>query len=107
MLECAGVAETFTDAIALARRGGTVVVFGVAPKGMTVAVEPFALLTKELRIEPAWLNPLTHGRAAALIASGVLELDRLVTRTIPLADVPAIVGAAPAFGEIKTVAVPG
>jgi L-iditol 2-dehydrogenase len=107
VIECAGVPETFAQALALARRGGTVVPFGVTPQGATIAVEPFDLLTRELRIEPAWLNPLTHARAAKLIADGVLELDRLVTRTVPLVAVPAIVGAAPAFGEIKIVAVPG
>jgi threonine dehydrogenase-like Zn-dependent dehydrogenase len=107
VLECAGVPETFAQSLALARRGGTVVPFGVTPKGAAVAVEPFALLTRELRIEPAWLNPLTHARAAKLISEGTLELDRLVTRTVPLSDVPAIVGAVPAFGEIKIIAVPG
>jgi L-iditol 2-dehydrogenase len=107
VLECAGVPETFVQSLALARRGGTVVPFGVTPKGATIAVEPFDLLTRELRIEPAWLNPLTHARAARLIADGVLELDRLVTRTVPLSEVPAIVGSSPAFGEIKIVAVPG
>jgi L-iditol 2-dehydrogenase len=107
VLECAGVPETFAQAIALARRGGTVVPFGVTPKGATIAVEPFALLTRELRIEPAWLNPLTHERAAKLIASGALELDRLVTRTVPLSEVPAIVASVPAPSEVKTVALPG
>jgi threonine dehydrogenase-like Zn-dependent dehydrogenase len=106
VLECAGVPETFAQSIALARRGGTVVPFGVTPKGATIAVEPYDILTRELRIEGAWLNPLTHGRAAALIASGALDLDRLVTRTVPLEEVPAIVSASPAFGEIKIIAVP-
>lgn len=106
VLECAGVPETFAQSIALARRGGAIVPFGVTPRGARVAVEPFELLTRELRIEPAWLNPLTHGRAAALIAGGALKLDSLVTRTVPLAEVPAIVGSDPALGEIKIVAVP-
>jgi L-iditol 2-dehydrogenase len=106
VLECAGVPETFAQSIALARRGGTVVPFGVTPKAATIAVEPYDILTRELRIEGAWLNPLTHGRAAALIASGALDLDRLVTRTVPLEEVPAIVSASPAFGEIKIIAVP-
>lgn len=106
VLECAGVPETFAQSIALCRRGGTVVPFGVTPKGATIAVEPYDILTRELRIEGAWLNPLTHGRAAALIASGVLDLDRLVTRTVSLEEVPAIIGSSPAFGEIKIVAIP-
>ena len=44
-------------------------------------------------------------RAAAMVASGVLELDRLVSRTISLAELPSVLGASPAFGEIKTVVV--
>lgn len=106
VLECAGVAETFRQGLAIARRGGAMVIFGVMPKGEEVAVSPYDLLVKELRVESAWLNPLTHGRAAQMIASGVLDLDRLITRTISLAEVPAVVGAAPAFGEIKIIAVP-
>lgn len=106
VLECAGVAETFRQGLAIARRGGAMVIFGVMPKGEEVAVSPYDLLVKELRIESAWLNPLTHGRAAQMIGAGVLELDRLITRTIPLAEVPGVVGAAPAFGEIKIIAVP-
>lgn len=106
VLECAGVAETFRQGLAIARRGGALVIFGVMPKGEQVAVSPYDLLVKELRVESAWLNPSTHGRAAAMIASGALELDRLITRTIPLNEVPAVVGAAPAFGEIKIIAVP-
>jgi len=106
VLECAGVGETFRQGLAIARRGGAMVIFGVMPKGEEVAVSPYDLLVKELRIESAWLNPLTHGRAARMIASGALDLDRLITRTIPLAEVPAVVGAAPAFGEIKIIAVP-
>jgi len=58
-----------------------------------------------LRVEGAYLNPQTHARAAAMVASGVLELDRLVSRTISLAELPGVLGAPPAFGEIKTVVV--
>lgn len=106
VLECAGVGATFRQAIQMARRGGTVVFFGVVPQGELVSVSPFELLTKELRLESAWLNPLTHPRAADLIARGTLSLDRLITRTIGLDEVPAEIAAAPAFGEIKLIMVP-
>ena len=105
VLECAGVPETFGQSLALARRGGAVVIFGVMPQGEIVGVEPFDLLFRELRVEGAYLNPQTHARAAAMVASGVLELDRLVSRTISLAELPGVLGAPPAFGEIKTVVV--
>ncbi len=106
VLECAGVAETFAQAPLVARRGGAVVIFGVMPKGEPVPLEPFALLTNEIRLEGAYLNPHTHGRAAELIASGRLALDPMITRTIPLDDVPATIAMPPGFGDVKVIAVP-
>lgn len=103
VIECAGVPETFEQSLRLARRGGAVVVFGVVAQGAEATVLPFDLLTRELRIESAWLNPLTVPRAAELIASGALALDRLITRRISLDDVPAAIARAPEFGEIKLV----
>jgi len=67
-LECAGVPETFRQSLAMAKRGGAAVLFGVMAKGQTVPVEPFDLLFRELRLEAAYLNPHTHARAAAMIA---------------------------------------
>lgn len=106
VLECAGVPETFQQSIAVARRGGTVVIFGVMPKGRMVAVEPFDLLFRELRVEGAYLNPLTHARAAKMVADRVLDLESLVSRRIPLRDVPQVLANDVPFGEIKTIIVP-
>jgi threonine dehydrogenase-like Zn-dependent dehydrogenase len=106
VLECAGVAETVMQAPRVARRGGAVVVFGVMPKGEAVPMMPFDLLTNELRLEGAYLNPHTHGRAAELIASGRLRLDPLITRTIAIEEVPGVIAAPPGYGDIKIIAVP-
>ena len=38
-----------------------------------------------------------------MIADGALSLDRLITRTISLDEVPAAIAGAPVFGEIKLV----
>jgi threonine dehydrogenase-like Zn-dependent dehydrogenase len=107
VLECAGVKETFAQSIAMARRGGTIVVFGVMPKGQIVGVEPFDLLFRELRLEGAYLNPLTHSRAAAMVASGRLSLDRLVSRTVALEEVPRVLAEPAPAGEVKTMVLPG
>ncbi len=106
VIECAGVAATFVQSFEIARRGGTVVFFGVVPEGEMVAVSPFQLLTKELRLESAWLNPLTHPRAARLIAEGALSLDRLISRSVSIAEIGAILASDPVPGEIKLVVVP-
>lgn len=106
VIECAGVPETFRTGIAMARRGGNFVLFGVTPAGLEVPVTPFDLLVNEVDIRPAYLNPFTHERAATLVASGALVLDRLVTRTIGLEEVAAVVGGVPERGEIKVIVKP-
>ena len=70
VLECVGTIATFEQSIALARRGGTVVVFGVAPQDERASISPFEIFARELRILGSYLNPLTHGRAVELVAGG-------------------------------------
>ncbi|MDL2410122.1 zinc-dependent alcohol dehydrogenase family protein [Rhizobium calliandrae] len=106
VIECAGVADTLRTGLRMARRGGTFVLFGVTPRGVEVPVLPFDLLVSEVDIRPAYLNPFTHSRAAALVASGALELDMLVTRSIGLEEVAEVVGSAPLPGEIKVIVRP-
>lgn len=106
VIECAGVPETLQQGITMLRKGGTLVLFGVTPAGVQVPISPFDLLVKEIRLEAAYLNPHTHGRAAAMVASGVLELDRLVTHSVGLDEVAGIVGASPQRGEIKVIVRP-
>ncbi|MCB8877697.1 zinc-dependent alcohol dehydrogenase family protein [Acidisoma silvae] len=106
VIECAGVPETLRTGIAMTRRGGNFVLFGVTPAGLEVPITPFDLLVNEVTIRPAYLNPFTHDRAAALVASGALELDKLVTKTIGLDDVAAVIGQSPEAGEIKVIVRP-
>lgn len=106
VLECAGVPETFAQAMRLARRGGAVVVFGVVAQGVSVPIHPFDMLFNELRVEAAYLNPATHARAAGMVAAGTLKLTELVTGSIGLAELPGVLAAGPRPGEIKTIVVP-
>lgn len=107
VLECAGVVDTFEQSLAVARRGGSIVVFGVAPQGVMAQVSPFDILVRELRIQGSFINPLTHGRAADMVASGVLELDALVSREMALSDVPAAMAVPPGQGDVKYLVRPG
>ncbi|MGO7158384.1 zinc-binding dehydrogenase, partial [Rhizobium johnstonii] len=106
VIECAGVSDTLQSGLKMARRGGSFVLFGVTPAGVEVPVLPFDLLVNEVDIRPAYLNPFTHSRAAAMVASGALELDALVTKTIGLEEVADVVGNAPLPGEIKVIVRP-
>ncbi|MER9107782.1 zinc-dependent alcohol dehydrogenase family protein [Mesorhizobium sp. M0243] len=106
VFECAGVRETVEQSMRLARAGGTVVIVGVTPQGMKAEFEPFDLLFRELKVLGSFLNPYTHRRAAELIASGAIEIDRLISRQVPLEDAAAVIANPPAPGEIKVLVVP-
>ncbi|MBN9221710.1 MAG: zinc-dependent alcohol dehydrogenase family protein [Mesorhizobium sp.] len=107
VLECAGVRDTVEQSMRIAKAGGTVIIVGVVPQGMKVEIEPFDLLFRELKVLGSFLNPFTHGRAAELIASGAIEIDRLISRQVPLEEAAAVIANPPAPGEVKVLVVPG
>lgn len=106
VFECAGVRETVEQSMRLARAGGTVVIVGVTPQGMKAEFEPFDLLFRELKVLGSFLNPYTHRRAAELIASGTIEIDRLISRQVSLEEAPAVIANPPAPGKVKVLVVP-
>jgi L-iditol 2-dehydrogenase len=106
VLECAGVAETVAAAPTLTASGGRIVVLGVLPKGARVQIEPFDLLFREITLLHSFINPFTQARAAAMIASGAVDVAPLISRTIPLAaGVEAIIRPARP-GEVRVLVVP-
>ncbi|MER9327839.1 zinc-dependent alcohol dehydrogenase family protein [Mesorhizobium sp. M0488] len=107
VFECAGVRETVEQSMRLARAGGKVVIVGVTPQGMKAEFEPFDLLFRELKVLGSFLNPYTHRRAADLIASGAIEIDRLISRQVTLEEAATVIANPPAPGEVKVLVVPG
>ncbi|TNC71980.1 zinc-dependent alcohol dehydrogenase family protein [Rubellimicrobium roseum] len=101
VLECAGVAETMTEAPQLAGRGGRVVIVGVLAQGEQIAIEPFDLLVREVDLRMAFVNPFTQARAIGLLASGAVRTDPLVTREVGREEIPAILHAKPGPTEVK------
>lgn len=106
VLECAGVADTVEAAPQITRRGGRVVILGVLPKGQQVRIEPFDLLFREISLLTAFINPFTQSRATAMIASGLIRLDPLISRVISLEDATDAIANPPRAGEVKVIIVP-
>jgi L-iditol 2-dehydrogenase len=106
VLECAGVGETVVQATKLVRPGGTAVILGVMAQGETVAIEPFDLLFREVKLVTSFLNPFTHRRAADLIASGAIEVEKLISRKVSLDEAPEVISNPPQPGEVKVLVVP-
>ncbi len=84
VIECSGVPSVTEQAIEMAGRGANVVVFGVAPPGKKVSIEPNQIFLKELTILGSTINPFTHYRAVQMLPT--LGIGDLVTHRFPLAE---------------------
>ncbi len=99
MIEAAGTRATAAQALEIARRGATILFFGVTPMGQKIEIEPFQIFRKELTIKGSHINPFTMRRALALMGSGQVRVAPLITHRIGLADLASTL-AAPAPPEM-------
>jgi 2-desacetyl-2-hydroxyethyl bacteriochlorophyllide A dehydrogenase len=106
VFECAGVPETFTAAPSLARSGGRVINLGVLPQGTMLALDPFDLLFREVALIPAFLNPNTQSRAAALLAAGSIRAEPLISRKTTLAEAADVIAHPPRDQDVKVIVLP-
>ena len=80
-----GSEAAFDQSLDIVRDGGTVVLFGVAPKDRTVPVDLSRLLTREIRIVPSLAaSDQDTKRAFELIADRQLDVKPLITHRFPL-----------------------
>jgi 2-desacetyl-2-hydroxyethyl bacteriochlorophyllide A dehydrogenase len=86
VFECAGRPETMKDAVSAARPGGTVMWVGVAPPEAEVAVRPYDVFRRELSIRGSYTNPYVMERSLALLASGLIGWESIVTHRYSLGD---------------------
>ncbi|NED96078.1 alcohol dehydrogenase catalytic domain-containing protein [Phytoactinopolyspora alkaliphila] len=77
VIDAVGSAAVLETSVAMAARGGRVLVFGVAAPGDTAVISPHELFSRELTLLGSVINPYTHQRAVALLPR--LGLDRLTT----------------------------
>ena len=101
VVDCTGNPNVLSTAIRLARRGADVLLFGVAPIGAKVAIEPYELYRKELRLVASNLNPFTMEKAVAMLASGTVKVSGIVSHAVALDEVPQLLLSAPPPGEVK------
>ena len=77
VIECVGNTAATAQAFEAAKDGATVLLFSVPKAGSHY-------FQKELKIVGSRINPDTHGRAAALINSGKVVVDKLFTHSYPI-----------------------
>jgi S-(hydroxymethyl)glutathione dehydrogenase / alcohol dehydrogenase len=91
VFEAIGREATVQQAWDAARAGGTVVVVGMIPKGQTLTIDPWHFIY-EKTLKGCFLGSariaIDIPRLADLYVDGRLKLDELVSRKIPLAELP-------------------
>jgi L-iditol 2-dehydrogenase len=113
VIEAVATPEAWQMATRLARKGGTVNLFGGPPAGTTAAFDTNLIHYSDLTIKASFHHtPATAKRAFELLASGRFHCDAFLTGTALLDEVPAVFhrmltrppeGIAP---DVKTVILP-
>ena len=85
--------------------GARILCYGVSAAGQTVPIEPHIIWRKEIQLIGGRSYNNTFGAAVDLIASGRVNVDPLVTRTVNLQRYAEVV-TSPSGDHIKTVVVP-
>ena len=113
VFEAVATPEAWQWAVAMARKGGVVNLFGGPPAGTTVALDTNLLHYSDLTLKASFHHtPGTARRAFALLQSGRFDCEAFLTGTADLGEVPAVFQrmlTRPAEGtraEIKTVVRP-
>lgn len=89
-IECVGSSSTIEAAFRLVRRGGRLLIFGVAPEQDVWHVKPFELYDKEVSIFTSYRSPYTFQRAVELASSGSLRFRSIISHTHTLEEAPEV-----------------
>ncbi|MFW5438204.1 zinc-dependent alcohol dehydrogenase family protein [Paenibacillus apiarius] len=104
VIECVGRTESVELAVAAARKGGQVLLFGVAAPEARASFSPFEIFSKELRIMGSFINPYTHEEAIALIEQGIVRIEPLISHHFRLDELPDVMARYSGLNVTKAVA---
>jgi L-iditol 2-dehydrogenase len=97
VIEAAGTEEAWSDAVALVRPGGAVVLFGGLQRDVRPSLDAYRLHYEELTVRGSFHHtPQTVRAALVFLASGAYPWGRLVTHRVSLDELPALFEAPPA-----------
>lgn len=83
--EAVGAPASVEGAMRVVRPGGSVALVGLSPPAAVIELPLLDLQMRDLTLSAVWMRKFTFQRAVALLDK--LPLERLVTHTVPLADI--------------------
>ncbi len=87
VIEAAGTPFTQKQAIELAGKCCTVMLFGLVAPETEIVVKPFSIFQRELTIVSSFINPYTFTRSVRLLAQKRVVMDDIITDIVPLDDI--------------------
>jgi 2-desacetyl-2-hydroxyethyl bacteriochlorophyllide A dehydrogenase len=106
VIDATGVPQVIEAAFDMVKRGGKLLVFGVAPAEARVALSPFRIYNDEITVLGSMAILNSYAPAVDLIASGAFDADALLTETMPLNEYPAALDMVRRGEGLKTQVLP-
>lgn len=106
VVDATGSPRVMPEALRQVRKGGDFLLFGVAPQGETVAVEPYWLYHQEVTVHSSMAINQSYSRAVELAGRGVLP-EGIVSATLPLAAYSEAIARIRRGEGLKVQIVPG
>ncbi|MEM2289483.1 MAG: zinc-dependent alcohol dehydrogenase family protein [Candidatus Hadarchaeales archaeon] len=86
IFEATGAPEVVERSIQLAKNGGKVVIFGVAPEEAKITVSPYEIYKREIKLIGTFAQTHCFDRALQLLSTGKVKVKKLITHEFRLED---------------------
>lgn len=87
VIEAVGLPQTQEQAVEATKKGAQVLMFGVGKPNQTFSMNTYEVYQKQLKIQGAFTNPYAFEDAIALLASGQLDVESLISHEVSLEQV--------------------
>jgi D-arabinitol dehydrogenase (NADP+) len=86
VVDATGIPEVLEDAFGYLRPRGTLWIFGVTPRDARISFMPYDVFRKDLTIIGSFAVNRTFQESIAMIASGMVKVEPLISHALPLED---------------------
>ena len=87
IVEAVGLPATQAQAVAAAKKGAQVLMFGVGPQEAHFEMNTYDIYKKQLTIQGSFINPLTFRDAISLVSAGKMNIGGLISHELGLDEV--------------------
>ena len=88
VIDVTGVASAIEGAFAAVKRGGKLLIFGVAPSEARISLSPFRIYNEEIAVLGSMAVLHSFGPSLNLLSSGAINTEVMLTTALPLEDFP-------------------